>query len=164
MTVQLSRLTGLDRKILDALQEDCRLSNQQIADRVGSSPSSVWRRIRALEEAGIISGFRLTVSPEALGLSETVLVHVSLRQHSDENTAAFTQLVTDAPEVLECYATTGDHDYLIKVLAADMRAYYRFLEETLMSKPYIDKTSSMVVMKKIKDTNAVPSRIIPGGP
>ncbi len=153
--------TDLDRKILATLQIDSRSSNQDIADRIGSSASSVWRRIRAMEHAGVISGFHLSLSAENLGLSETVLVHVSLNTHSEKTTKAFTKLIASTPEVMECYAVSGDHDYQLKVLAPDMRAFYRFLEETLMSKEYIAKTSSTVVMNIIKETSSVPASIIP---
>ncbi|MDI6835984.1 MAG: winged helix-turn-helix transcriptional regulator, partial [Rhizobiaceae bacterium] len=81
-------LSELDRKILDALQDDARLSSQDIAHRVSSSPSSVWRRIRAMEDAGVISGFRVTVDAEKLGLHETILVNVRLDRHTPETTAA----------------------------------------------------------------------------
>lgn len=149
-------LTSLDRKVLAELQRNCRLSNQEIAERVGSSASSVWRRIRTMEEAGVIGGFQVAVTAEALGYAEMIMVHVSLSKHSDKGIDAFTELVDNAPEVLECYAVTGDHDFLLKVLAKDMRTFYRFLEETLMNKDYIDRTSSTVVMNKIKESRSVP--------
>ncbi|MEM7260150.1 MAG: Lrp/AsnC family transcriptional regulator [Pseudomonadota bacterium] len=150
------KMTALDRKVLAELQHNCRLSNQDIAERVGSSASSVWRRIRTMEEAGVIGGFHVAVTAEALGYAEIIMVHVCLSKHSDKGIDAFTQLVDNAPEVLECYAVTGDHDFLLKVLAKDMRAFYRFLEETLMNKDYIDRTSSTVVMNKIKESRSVP--------
>ncbi len=149
-------LTRLDRRILAELQSDSRLSNQEIADRIGSSPSSVWRRIKALEQAGVIEGFYLAIAAEKLGLSETVLLHVSLASHNEHSTRAFTELVSNSPQVLECYAVSGDHDYQLKVLATDMRAYYRFLEDTLMSQDFIARTSSTVVLSKIKETGTVP--------
>ncbi len=149
-------MTALDSRILDAMQADSRLSNQEIATKIGSSPSSVWRRVRVMEQAGVINGFHLSVSAEMLGWSETVLVHVSLNTHSEQTTRAFTELIAESPEVLECYAVTGDHDYLLKVLATDMRAYYRFLEGRLMSREFISRTSSTVVMSKIKETSEVP--------
>jgi DNA-binding Lrp family transcriptional regulator len=149
-------LTQLDRKVLAQLQENCRLSNQEIADRVGSSASSVWRRIRTMQEAGVIDGFYVSVTAEALGYAEVIMVHVSLSKHSDQGIDAFTKLIEQAPEVLECYAVTGDHDFLLKVVAKDMRAFYRFLEETLMNKDYIDRTSSTVVMNKIKESRSIP--------
>ena len=140
--------TTLDTKILQLLQADCRLSNQEIATQTGSSASSVWRRIRTMEQAGLIDGFHLSVTAEALGYAETVLVYVSLNTHSEKSTDAFTKLIEQTPQVMECYAVTGDHDYLLKVLAPDMRAFYRFLEDTLMSKEYVARTQTNVVMKK----------------
>ncbi len=154
-------LTELDRKILSALQLDSRLSNQDIADQTGSSASSVWRRVKAMQEAGVITGFQLDVNVEELGLSETVLLHVSLNQHQEKTIGEFTRLISNSPQVLECYAVSGDHDFQLKVLATDMRAYYQFLEQTLMNQPYIARTSSTVIMKKIKETHTVPTEIIP---
>lgn len=156
------KITRLDKQILDELQRDCRLSNQELADRIGSSASSIWRRVKALQQAGVICGFNLTVDAERLGLAETLLLHISLHTHSDKSTDAFTRLVNDLPEVLECYAVTGEYDYQLKVLAADMRAYYRFLEEKLMSSDLIARTSSTVVMKKIKETTTIPTGLAPG--
>jgi Lrp/AsnC family leucine-responsive transcriptional regulator len=147
----------IDGKILEILQENSRISNQEIANRVGSSVSSVWRRINALEEAGVIQSYGLTVSPELLGYSETILLQVSLGQHHDNYLEEFTELVNSIPEILECYATTGEYDYVLKVLATDMRTYHRFLRNSLMSKPFISKTFSQVVMDKIKFQKAVPS-------
>ena len=132
------------------------MSNQDIATHTGSSASSVWRRIRVMEQAGVISGFHLSVTAEALGFAETILVYVSLNTHSEESTDAFTKLIEKTPQVMECYAVTGDHDYLLKVVAADMREFYRFLEDTLMSKEYVARTQTNVVMKKIKESRAVP--------
>ena len=149
--------TALDRQILEELQANCRLGNQDIAERIGSSASSIWRRVRAMEEAGVINGFHLSVAADMLGWTETMLLHVSLHTHSEQNTQAFTELINETPEVLECYAVTGEFDYQLKVLAKDMRAYYRFLEEKLMSRDFISRTSSTVIMKKIKETGKIPT-------
>ncbi len=152
----LPKLTRLDRRVLAELQRNCRLSNQEIADRVGSSASSVWRRIRTMEDAGVIDGFQVSVTAEALGYAEVIMVYVSLSKHSGSGVDAFTELVQNEPQVLECYAVTGDHDFVLKVVAEDMRAFYRFLEDTLMNKDYIDRTSSTVVMNKIKESRTIP--------
>lgn len=154
-------LLELDRKILDVLQDDARLSSQEIAKRVYSSPSSVWRRIRAMEDAGVISGFRVTVDAEKLGLRETILVNVSLDRHTPETTAAFAEFVRNSPQVLECYVGTGAHDYTLKVVAADMRSHFDFLQEGMIQLSFIGKTDSTVVMSKIKETSKVASEIIP---
>lgn len=150
-------LSDLDRQILDELQANCRLGNQDLAERIGSSASSIWRRVRAMEEAGVINGFHLSVTADMLGWAESILLHVSLHTHNEQSTTEFTQLINESPEVLECYAVTGEYDYQLKVLATDMRAYYRFLEEKLMSRDFISRTSSTVVMKKIKETRKIPT-------
>ena len=154
-------LSELDRKILDVLQDDARLSSQEIAQRVNSSPSSVWRRIRSMEDAGVIEGFRVTVDAEKLGLRETILVNVSLDRHTPETIAAFAAFVQKSPQVLECYVGTGGHDYSLKVLAADMRSHFHFLEQGLMKLGCIGKTDSTVVMCKLKETSKIDSTIIP---
>lgn len=154
-------LTVLDQKILRELQIDCRHSNQELADRIGSSASSIWRRVRALETAGVITGFNLSVAAEKLGLTETILLHISLTTHSDKNTKAFNNLINDLPEVLECYAVTGEYDYQLKVLATDMRTYYQLLEEKLMCHDFIAHTSSTVVMKKLKEKRTIPTAFAP---
>jgi len=150
-------LDAIDSKILQLLQQNSRISNQEIANQVGSSVSSVWRRINALEETGIITGYGLTVSPEKLGYGETILLQVSLQRHSDDSVEEFAELVNSIPEILECFATTGEYDYVLKVLAPDMRSFHRFLRNNLMDKPYISKTFSQVVMDKVKFQKAIPT-------
>lgn len=154
-------ITELDRKILDVLQDDARLSNQDIAQRVNSSPSSVWRRIRTMEDAGVIEGFRVIVDAEKLGLRETILVNVSLDRHTPDTTVAFAEFVRKSPQVLECYVGTGGHDYTLKVVAADMRSHFHFLEQGMIKLGFIGKTDSTVVMSKIKETSKIASTIIP---
>lgn len=154
-------LTDLDRRILDVLQQDGRLSNQEVAERVASSASSVWRRWHAMEEAGIVAGLRPVLNPDKLGLVVTVLLHVSLYRHTDEIMREFNRLIADTPNVLECYAVTGDYDYVLKILAPDNHAYYQLLEAEFMSKAYVSRTSSAVVMKKLKETAVISSRMMP---
>jgi Lrp/AsnC family transcriptional regulator, leucine-responsive regulatory protein len=155
------QLTELDKKILDALQDDARLSSQEIAERVASSASSVWRRVRAMEDAGVIAGYRVFVEPEKLGLNETILVDVSLVRHSAEATAKFIEFVQSSPEILECYVGTGEHDFILKVVARDMRWFFDFLESRMMTLGVIGKTSSTVIMRKIKETSKINSLMLP---
>lgn len=156
------KIDQIDGKILELLQRNSRVSNQDIATQVGSSVSSVWRRINALEEAGVIQGYGLTVSPEKMGYQETILLQVSLQRHSDDYIEQFIGLVESIPEILECYATTGEYDYVLKVLATDMRAFHRFVRNSLMRQPFISKTYSQVVMDKIKFQKAVPAIVNKG--
>ncbi|WP_424982378.1 Lrp/AsnC family transcriptional regulator [Maritalea sp. S77] len=156
------KIDQIDGKILELLQKNSRISNQEIANQVGSSVSSVWRRINALEEAGVIQGYGLTVSPEKMGYQETILLQVSLQRHSDDYIEQFIHLVESIPEILECYATTGEYDYVLKVLATDMRAFHRFVRNSLMRQPFISKTYSQVVMDKIKFQKAIPAVVKKG--
>ncbi|TDQ64364.1 DNA-binding Lrp family transcriptional regulator [Maritalea mobilis] len=156
------KIDQIDGKILELLQKNSRISNQEIANQVGSSVSSVWRRINALEEAGVIQGYGLTVSPEKMGYQETILLQISLQRHSDDYIEQFIQLVESIPEILECYATTGEYDYVLKVLATDMRAFHRFVRNSLMRQPFISKTYSQVVMDKIKFQKAIPAIVKKG--
>lgn len=156
------KIDQIDGKILELLQQNSRISNQDIANKVGSSVSSVWRRINALEEAGVIQGYGLTVSPEKMGYQETILLQISLQRHSDDYIEQFIALVESVPEILECYATTGEYDYVLKVLATDMRAFHRFVRNSLMRQPFISKTYSQVVMDKIKFQKAIPAIVNKG--
>ncbi|MCF4097400.1 Lrp/AsnC family transcriptional regulator [Maritalea mediterranea] len=158
----LLKIDQIDGKILELLQKNSRISNQEIANQVGSSVSSVWRRINALEEAGVIQGYGLTVSPEKMGYQETILLQISLQRHSDDYIEQFIHLVESIPEILECYATTGEYDYVLKVLATDMRAFHRFVRNSLMRQPFISKTYSQVVMDKIKFQKAIPAVVKKG--
>ncbi|MCC6006682.1 MAG: Lrp/AsnC family transcriptional regulator [Rhodobacteraceae bacterium] len=150
---------ALDHRILQVLQRECRTPVQQIAEAVGSSPSSVWRRIRALEAAGVIVGFRARLDPARLGLREVVFLQVSLDRHSDSATAVFERRIAGEPCVLECHAVTGEHDYLLKVVSRDLRAYYAFLQ-ALMRMPEVARTGSMVALARLKeDTSLAPDLI-----
>lgn len=156
------KIDQIDGKILALLQSNSRMSNQDIANQVGSSVSSVWRRINALEAAGVIQGYGLTVSPEKMGYQETILLQVSLQRHSDDYVEQFIQLMDSIPEILECYATTGEYDYVLKVLATDMRAFHRFVRNSLMRQPFVSKTYSQVVLEKIKFQKAIPAIVRKG--
>jgi Lrp/AsnC family transcriptional regulator, leucine-responsive regulatory protein len=157
----LFHMSDLDRSIFEVIQDDARLSSQEIAERIGSSPSSVWRRIRAMEEAGVIAGYRVIVDAEKLGLQETILVSVGLEKHNADATAKFEEFVHNAPQILECYVGTGEHDYILKVVSKDMRSHFDFLEEGLMKLGCVRKTNSTVVMRKIKETSKIRNVIIP---
>ncbi|MFQ5348288.1 MAG: Lrp/AsnC family transcriptional regulator [Rhodothalassiaceae bacterium] len=150
-----------ERTLLAALQCDGRLSIQELAERVHMSASTCWRKIRALEQRGVITGYAALVDPEKVGLMEAVFVHVRLEKHVRMNTERFMEVVLSRPEVQECYATTGDEDYVLKVLASDMRAYRRFLEDVLMQMPYIDHIRSNVVLRTIKRDPVIAPEIMP---
>ncbi|OYW35482.1 MAG: AsnC family transcriptional regulator, partial [Hydrogenophilales bacterium 12-61-10] len=118
------QLDRYDRQILQALQADGRLSNQDLADRIGLSPSPCLRRVRALEESGLITGYRALVDAKMLGLSLMALVHISMDRHTPERFERFEQQIAQIDEVMECLLITGQSaDYQLKVVVRDMDAY-----------------------------------------
>lgn len=124
----LPSLDRYDRAILKQLQLDGRLTNQDLAERIGLSPSPCLRRVRALEDSGLITGYRALVNAKALGLSLMALIHISMDQHTPERFANFESLIGDIPEVLECLLITGQSaDYQLKVVVRDMDAYQDLL-------------------------------------
>jgi len=144
-----------DRLILEALQRDCRLSNAELAQMVGMSPSSCWRRVRALEDAGVISRYGAVVDPSRVGLGFQAIVHVQLTRHVPDRLKEFIAAVRDRPEVQECFATTGQPDYHMRVLCPDLTAYNRFLEEFLFRLPGVQSVQTNVVLREIKSTGIV---------
>ena len=149
-------LTDADRAILRELQRDGRLSNQQLAERVNMSASSCWRRVQALEAAGVIAGHVARVSPEAVGLGFSALVLLRLARHETQAVETFARAVQSQPEILECLAITGEHDYALRVVTRDMRAYNAFLSDFLFRQPGVVQVNSSVVMQTVKSTSALP--------
>ncbi|SEJ76015.1 transcriptional regulator, AsnC family [Pseudooceanicola nitratireducens] len=144
------QLDDRDRKILSLLQKDSRISNADLADAVGMSASALWRKVRALEDAGVIDTYRIRVNPEALGLTFHAIVHVELTRHDRQAIEAFIQAVRSAPEVQDCYATTGRADYHLRILCADLAAYNRFMDDFLFRLPAVSSAQTNVVLKSIK--------------
>lgn len=145
-------LERIDQKILKLLQADCRLSHQEIADRIGSSSTSVWRRIQALEERGVIAARVALVDRQAVGLKVCVICNVKLNQHSDASRIDFESMVTALPEVTECYAVSGAHDYSLTVVVPDVQAYEQFLTQRVLNSPLVDSASSSFTLRTVKYT------------
>ncbi len=151
------QLDERDRRILKLLQEDCRMSNADLADAVSMSASALWRRVRALEEAGVISRYGARVVPKAMGLKFEALVQVNLTRHAPEHLTEFIRAVETNPHVVECYATTGQADYHLRVLAPDLEAYNQFLEGFLFQLAGVASAQTHVILKTVKrDTPVVP--------
>ncbi len=151
--------TELDRaslQILEVLQADARLSTQALAERVGLSATPVWRRVKELEDRGVIRGQVALVDREKVGLSILVLAQVSLVRHSEGAVEQFEQLVGTRREIIECHAITGDSDYVIKVVAADMKAYDLFLQQHIFKLPGVASVRSNVVLREVKYETALP--------
>jgi len=150
------RIEPLDRRIIEVLQSDASLSNQDIAERVGSSAASCWRRIKALEAAGILLGPVRLVDPERIGCGVTVICNVRLRSHARDVTLAFEAFVRTRAEIIECFSMSGDWDYLLRIVAADVRDYERFLMRTLLEQPSVGGASSHFALSITKYTTALP--------
>jgi Lrp/AsnC family leucine-responsive transcriptional regulator len=152
--IQLDRF---DRKILQLLQKEGRISNQDLADRIGLSPSPCLRRLRALEESGLILGYRALVDAKALGLSLTALIHISMDQHTPERFNRFETAVAKIPEVMECLLITGQTaDYQLKVVVKDMDAYQDLLLNRITRIQGVTGVHSSFVLRRVVDKTALP--------
>lgn len=149
-------LDEIDRKILNLLQQDSRLTLQEIAEKVGLSPSPCHRRIRLLEERGIIAGYTATVDQRAVGLPVSVFVSIKLARQKEEDLQRFAKAVATWPEVLECYLMTGHRDYLLRVVVSDLAAYERFLKQKLTRVDGISSIESSFALDQIKYATALP--------
>lgn len=146
-----------DRQILDILQLEGRISNQDLAERIGLSPAPCLRRVRALEESGYIIGYRALVDAKRLGLSLMALVHISMDQHTPERFRHFEETVATIPDVLECLLITGQSaDYQLKVVVRDMDAYQELLLNRLTRIPGVSGVHSSFVMRRVVDRTALP--------
>jgi Lrp/AsnC family leucine-responsive transcriptional regulator len=155
-------LDRYDRQILQVLQQEGRISNQELADRIGLSPSPCLRRVRALEEAGIIIGYRALVDAKALGLSLTALIHIAMDQHTPERFANFEAAVSEIPEVMECLLITGQAaDYQLKVAVKDMDAYQELLLNRITRIKGVTGVHSSFVLRRVVERTELP---LPGNP
>lgn len=149
-------ISETDRRLLRLLQADARLSNQDLAERVGMSPSACWRRVKQLEEAGVITAYPAIVDAAAAGLAFSAIVHVTLTRHEAAHAAAFVARIGERPEVLECFSTTGEADYHLRVVCRDKDAYNAFLEDFLFRLPAIAHVRTNLILKEIKATSRLP--------
>jgi DNA-binding Lrp family transcriptional regulator len=150
------KLDKQDISILKAMQKDGRLSNRDLAKKVSLSPSPSWRRLRALEEAGVISHYAAVLDRQQVGLSIMGFAHVTLNDHSAEKVKSFERAILGAPQVLECHATSGEHDYMLKVVAPDMASYQDFLSEYLLKIGVVRTVNTSFVLKQQKNTTVLP--------
>jgi DNA-binding Lrp family transcriptional regulator len=149
-------LDAIDRKILAQLQSDARIANVALADAVGLSPAPCLRRVRALEESGVIRKHVSLVDPASVGLAVSVFVHVSLERQVEKALTKFEDAIRTRPEVMECYLMTGDADYLLRVVCADLGAYERFLLDHLTQIPGVASIRSSFALKQVKYSTALP--------
>ncbi|MBP8276946.1 MAG: Lrp/AsnC family transcriptional regulator [Propionivibrio sp.] len=151
------KLDRYDRQMLEILQEDGRISNQDLADRIGLSPSPCLRRLRALEDAGIVTGYRALLNAKALGYSLMALIYISMDMHTPERFENFEQQIRQVSEVLECLLITGqDADYQLKVVVRDMDAFQELLLNRITRIQGVTGVHSSFVLRKVIDKTAVP--------
>jgi Lrp/AsnC family transcriptional regulator, leucine-responsive regulatory protein len=149
-------LDRFDRRLLEILQREGRISNQELAERIGLSPSPCLRRVRALEESGIIAGYRAHLDAGKLGLSLMALIHIAMDRHTPERFANFEAKIGALPEVLECLLITGqDADYQVKVVVRDMQAYQELLLNQITRIEGVSGVHSSFVMRRVVDTTAL---------
>ena len=151
------QLDRFDRQILQLLQQEGRISNQELADRIGLSPSPCLRRVRTLEEAGLIIGYRALLAPKVLGLSLMALIHISMDRHTPERFSDFEAAVSEIPEVMECLLITGQAaDYQLKVVVRDMDAYQDLLLNRITGIKGVSGVHSSFVLRRVVDKTALP--------
>ena len=155
-----SDLDAIDKRILRALQADGRMTYDMLATAVSLSPSAVLRRVKRLEESGVIAAYVALVAPERVGLGLTAYLNVRLEKrsavHKRNPMDLFRAAVQTWPEVVECAALTGDMDYLLRVVVQDMAHYSRFVMDTLLAHPSVQDCKTSFVLDRVKNTTAVP--------
>jgi len=156
-----TRFDAIDRRILAALQRDARLTNVQLADEVGLSPSPCLRRVRLLEEAGAIRGYHAALDRQAVGLGLTVFVGVKVERHRDADADALRQAVVAVPEVVSCHLVSGDVDFLLQIVVPDLAGYERLLLDTLLRLPGVADIRSSFAIQTVKADGPLPLDHLP---
>lgn len=149
-------LDAIDRRILSELQADGRVPVQQIAERVGLSPSPCARRIRMLERAGIIKGYVAVIDQARIGLPISAFASIKLQRQHEDDLECFSQTVSRWPEVVDCYLMTGQRDYLMRVVVKDLEAYERFLKEKLTRIPCVASIETSFALGQVKRSDHLP--------
>ncbi|WP_097460015.1 Lrp/AsnC family transcriptional regulator [Mangrovitalea sediminis] len=155
-TAHVVELDRQDARILDALQDNARLSNVELSEIVHLSPSQCQRRRQRLEEMGIVQHYVAQLSPEKLGLTVMALMSVTFERHGEHIAQEFREHIVDYPEILECWSVTGDADYILKVVAADLKAFNDFMMYKLLSLPMVANVRSNLLLEALKSTTRLP--------
>ncbi|UUC51341.1 Lrp/AsnC family transcriptional regulator [Pseudomonas citronellolis] len=155
------KLDAYDHRILAALQCDGRLSNVQLAEAIGLSPSPCLRRVRLLEEAGVIRRYGADLDRDQVGLGLTVFVGIKVERHHEEQAEAFRRAVVDLPEVISVHLVSGESDFLLQVVVPDLRAYEHFLTGTLLKLPGVSDIRSNFAISTLKESAPLPLQHLP---
>lgn len=152
----MPKLTSQDRALLHILQRDGKVNTQALAEQVGMSPSPCWRRVRKLEESGVIEGYVALLNAKKLALNARAYVHVSLLDHAEDTIASFDRFVEDEPQIIECCAITGADDYLLKVIAADPEGLEQFIMQKILRLGVVRSSTTHFVLRQKKHSTALP--------
>ncbi|RYF17355.1 MAG: Lrp/AsnC family transcriptional regulator [Comamonadaceae bacterium] len=152
----MNELDRHDVLLLSELQRDSRQTVQQLAAAVGLSSTPCWKRVKEMEAAGIIRGYTAVVDREKVGLTLAVLAEVNLTRHNEDDVRRFEEAVAAAPQIVSCHATTGQADYVLKVLVPDIKSYEAFLHDTAFKLPGVTHVRSSVVLKEVKAETRLP--------
>lgn len=149
-------LDRTDRALLEALQSNARLTVAELAERVSLTPSPCWRRIKRLEEVGLVKGYRAVLCPERLGYGVTAFVNVMMGSHEKDISNRFEQRLDEIPEVISCHHVSGKYDFLLEVVAEDLQAFGEFTRNVLQTLPGVKEIYSSFSMKVLKDDRELP--------
>ncbi|WP_422373979.1 Lrp/AsnC family transcriptional regulator [Roseibium sp.] len=152
----MPKIDRIDADILSRLQSDGRLSNARLAEQVSLSETPCWRRLKRLEETGVIEGYQAVVNRRALGLGVMAFVQLTCSEHDEETTAEFQNAIEASPQVLSCHNTTGDADFLLQVVASDLDDYSRFVEKVIRRLPGVTSIRSNLSLRELKSSNRLP--------
>lgn len=152
----MEKLDNIDLGILDQLQRDGRVSNAKLAELFSLSETSCWRRLKRLDDAGLIEGCHTVLNRRKLGLGVMAYVQIICTQHTEEVTAEFERIIQASPNILSCDNTTGESDYLLQVVAADLDDYSRFVEKVLRKLPGVFGIRSNISLRQVKSTKRLP--------
>jgi Lrp/AsnC family transcriptional regulator len=149
-------LDDADRRILRAIQTNPDMTMRELGEAAGLSHSPCWRRLQKMKDDGVIGAKQYVLNPEALGFDINVFCMVRMKEHSREKLTDFEAAVARVPQVMQCYSITGDHDYILRVLAQSMRHYEQTIKTTLVSLPHVAAISTSVTLSEVKNTILLP--------
>ena len=152
----MAKIDREDAEILDMLQENGRLSNAKVAERLSMSETPCWRRLKRLEQDGVIAGYQAVLDRRTLGLGVMAFVQLGCAEHTEAATEEFQKIIQSSPNVLSCHNTTGEADFLLQVVAKDLDDYSRFVERVLRRLPGVSSIRSNISLRELKSSNRLP--------
>lgn len=150
------KLDQIDRKILEILQKNAKITNAQLSKEIGLSPAPTLERVKKLEQSGIIESYHAKLDPTKIGLGVSTFVHVTLKGHNKENINIFLNSIQDIDEIVECHHITGSGDFVLRIIAKDIASYQNLMLEKVSEIPVVDNLQSMVILSTFKDNKRLP--------